>query len=427
MSQAASTNDQESVPASARARTGRGRLVRLGLLLLLLCLVSIGIAATRVWQSRRPQRCFARARAALDSGNLDALAREITMLEGSIDYAPHRHFLRGALLLKQGRMAEAVDHFDLAVEHPDLKVDTLILSGQASYQMGRAGGAQQLWEKALELDPDAADAHRWLGVLYYDLGAMQQAILHLKRVAELDPADPRPDRLMGLINKDYERFEKAIEHYRESLRRDPEQQGKTAVLLELAECEIRKLDYASALAALENCPADEKKLVFQAECHHNLGDNAKAQALLDEALARAPDDLPALLLRGTILRASGDLSGAAEAFAEATQHHSKDYHLRYKLAQTYRQLGEDELADEHAAAAEDLRKLWRKFSELHLAAVEQPVNADLRYQIGQIALQLDRPDLARNWFLAALLIDPGQANALEALESLDSVEAPPNP
>jgi tetratricopeptide (TPR) repeat protein len=330
-------------------------------------------------------------------------------------------------LLKRGRPAEAVNQFQLAVEHPDLNVDTLVLAGQASYQMGRAGGAQELWEKALELDPNAANAHRWLAVLYYDLGAMQQALGHLQRVAELAPADPRPDRLMGLINKDYERFNRAIGHYRESLRRGPRQKDREAVLFELAECQVKLRDFTSALATLQQCPPHEQKLVLEAECHHNLGDGAKAQALLEEALAQAPSDLPALMLRGTVLSTNGDLVQAKEAFEAAVRHHPKDYRARYKLAQAYRQLGDDESADKEMALAEDLRKLWRKFSELHLDAVEQPVNARLRYEIGQLARQLDRPDLAKNWFRAALLIDPELSEALDALKSLDSVEAGARP
>lgn len=427
MSEDTPTNLGESTPVAAPERGGYRRVFRPRILLLLLCLAAIGVAAVGVRWWRHPQRHFERGLAALESGDLGAVRREIALLDGSAEYAPHRHFLRGSLLLKQGHLADAVDEFDVAIRHPDLQVDSLILTGQAFYQMGRAGGAQSLWRRALELKPDAADAHRWMGVLYYDLGAMHDALAHLKRVAELDPTDPRPDRLMGLINKDYERFEKAVGHYRETLRRDPEQNGKDDVLMELAESEVKLHHYASALGTLERCPPNARKLALEAECHFNLGDSDTAHALLDQTLSRAPDDLPALLLRGMILRTEGDIQGAVDALSEAVHHHPKDYRVHYNLAQACRQLGDEKRADEHTAAAEELRKLWRRFSDLHLVAVDEPVNADLRFQIGQIALKLDRPDLARTWLHAALVIDPTHAEALKEMRTLDSMEVEPSP
>ncbi len=146
--------------------------------------------------------------------------------------------------------------------------------------------------------------------------------------------------------------------------------------------------------------------------------------MLDAALAQSPTDPAALGLRGTILSASGDLMAAVAALEIAVRHHPKDYHLRHKLAQCLRRTGNDQRADEQMAVAEETRRLWRKFSELHSDAIEKSIDAELCYQLGEPACQLDRPDFARDWFSAALMIDPGMPQAVAALKNLDGDETP---
>jgi len=70
---------------------------------------------------------------------------------------------------------------------------------------------------------------------------------------------------------------------------------------------------------------------------------------------------------------------------------------------------------ELAQQADTLKKLWTEFSELHAQAADQPDNADVRCQLGVLARQLDRPDLARSWFDAALAIQPNHAETLRQL------------
>jgi tetratricopeptide (TPR) repeat protein len=47
-------------------------------------------------------------------------------------------------------------------------------------------------------------------------------------------------------------------------------------------------------------------------------------------------------------------------------------------------------------------------------------NADLRYQLGLLARQLGREDLAVSWFTAALAIDPTHTDAQSALRLADA-------
>ena len=367
-----------------------------------------------------PQRRFALGMAALQAGDLDRVAAEAKQLDRDPRFALHQSFLRGASLLRNGAHKAALQEFEKCHDHPDLEQETLVLTGQALYQIGESGRAKLCWEQALALDPDMVDAHRWLGAMYFDLGAMDHAIEHLQRVSELDTKDPRADRLMGLINKDYERTHLAVTHYRESLRRDPRQADAEQIRLELAEVEIKQKEFAAALATAKECAPSTRQRIIEAECHLNLGEYEDAQRLISDALRESPNDFKALLLQGQILMESGEIDQAVAVFKKSVNQDPSDYHARFHLVQSLRRAGNEAEADRHEIISEELRAAWSKFSDLHIDAIDQPTNAEIRNEIAAIAEDLGRLDLARTWYRAALAIDPNNARALDGLRDVEA-------
>ena len=71
-----------------------------------------------------------------------------------------------------------------------------------------------------------------------------------------------------------------------------------------------------------------------------------------------------------------------------------------------------------------------KFSQLHQDAAADLTNVDVRYAMGETALELGRPDLAAVWFQSVLNINPEHAQATAALQAvvqqLNGSEAAPS-
>jgi tetratricopeptide (TPR) repeat protein len=387
-------------------------------ILWIVAVVAVGAAVMGFNYWRDPQRRYQRGVAALRAGDEPALQAAVASLDGYPRYAAHRAYLQGALYLRQGDVEKALQSFEGCHDHPDLECQTLVLTGQALYQTGHPGHAKLAWERALTLDPNTVDAHRWLGVMYYDLGTMGHAIRHLQAASKLDPNDPRPDRLMGLINSDYERPNFAIDHYRESLRRDPNQHDVDQIRLELAKCEVKQREFEAALKTLEPCPSSARQKAILAECHWNLGQHDLARRLIDEALAAAPDDVDAQLQKAQILLADSQVQQATNILRMAVEKHPYHYNARYQLGQILRRSGADAEAAQHEQRAEELQQIWARFSDLQIDAINQPTNAGLRFEIGTLAQQLGKIDLARSWYQAALAIDPTFLPAADALTAL---------
>ncbi len=358
------------------------------------------------WHARRPSQRFARALAAVDAQRFDQVQRELEALEDTPGYTVQCHFLRGVLLLRQERFFPALNEFGHAVDDPTLRVRTLVLSGEALYRVQDFRAAIGLFVQVLSQEPDSLDAHRWLAAAYYDLGLTTEALQHMVRVSELDPSDARPHRLMGLIQKDFENYAAAVKSYRESLRRNPQQPDRQTLLLELAECQLKLHQLQDALTSLAECPPSPNRWALEAECHYGRGDVAEARRRIEQTLEAAPANLRALFLHGTIFLDEGNAEAAVKVLSQAAAAYPKDYTVRFKLGRAYRRLGDSQNADEQGRIADDIKRVRLQFSKLHETAASEPNNADVRRQLAILANQLDRPDLARVWFQAALAINP---------------------
>lgn len=393
-------------------------------------LAATASAGGYVWYWRQPDRQFSRALEAVRRHDWQAVRQYAEALAPVPGFEPHAHFLRGGLLLESGKPMAALAEFGHSVDHADLRVATLTLSGRALYEARRWADAARLLRQAVEADPQAVEAHRYLALCYYALGLNRQTTVHLLRVAELAPEDPRPYRLLASMYKDFQEYAAAVENYQEALRRAGQGLAdRETMLLELAECQLQLQKPQAAAETLAAVPPGPDRWALEAECLRQQGRLDEAERLADQALRQRPALLAALLLKGDLCLARGDARTAADVLGRAQIAYPKNHHVVAKLMQAFRRLGDEARVRELARKADALKKLWTEFSELHAQASEQPDNADVRCRLGVLARELDRPDLARSWFEAALAIQPNHAETLRqwAIGSGSSAATLPTP
>jgi tetratricopeptide (TPR) repeat protein len=392
---------------------------RLFLLVLLLCLLGGGwIAYSAYRHLNSPRGRFEEAVVAWENDDLAQVQFALEDLRKFDEYAAHCHYLTGALLLRRGKLEEALEEFQYSAFHPDVEVDTHVLVGQVLYRMGRGGEAADRWSRALSVDEESVSAHRMLAKYYYDLGAMQQSLDHLRMVSILDPQDASSLRLMGAIHVDYDRNAEAVRDFRESLRREPEQIGMDEILGDYAESQIQLNEFEAALEILSKASRSPRQLTLMAECQLNLGGKEEAAKLIEETLQSQPTYVGALLLKGRISMEGSDPAAAVQSLRRAAELEPKNYGVRFQLARALQLVGRQEEANKENEFATELGKQIEKYSELNVRAIDEPDNADLRVEIGELAVYLDKLQLAREWFQAALFIDPTHERARKNFEAL---------
>jgi tetratricopeptide (TPR) repeat protein len=82
--------------------------------------------------------------------------------------------------------------------------------------------ARIAYERAIDLDPDMAEAHVNLGRLFHLSGERGRAEPQYREAVRLDPDDPMPHFNLGLLLEQSGRQDEAVHAYRQSILRDPD-------------------------------------------------------------------------------------------------------------------------------------------------------------------------------------------------------------
>lgn len=390
-------------------------------------LLAGGAAAAWYAATPSPQERFRRGVEAFRAGDRATLESQASALSGVQGYESQAALLSGMALFQKGRLRAAVETIGRATGNPETRAAAFSLAGEAFYKLHRPGDARQALTEAVRLSPEDVAARRWLASADYDLGLMPEALTHLRKVAELAPDDPRPDRLAGLIQKDFENYGEAVAPYRESLRRDPNRADADEVRAELAECLIKLLRPDEALEALAPAKDTATVLTLRGEAERAKGDAEASRRLFLRALEQDPNHARALTLLGTTETEAGSTADAIGHLEKAARLEPADFEVRYKLAQALRLAGRAADAEREDRRATELRELRTRFTDLHDRAMKAPTDAQVRCDLGKVALELGRDDLAAMWFEAALAIDGNRNDAREALIALGNAAAAGGP
>jgi tetratricopeptide (TPR) repeat protein len=385
---------------------------------------ALAVGAWR-WHALRPENCYRRGRAplargrSLTAGERQTVIRESRRLLAAPGWEPQGHLLAGLLFLSDERLEQALGELTHAAGAAATAAEALTAAAECHYLLGRHLPAIEAARAVLERDPDALDARRWLASAYYDLGATVHAARELEIIAAAAPGDPRPHRLLGLIHKDNEQFSEAVDHYRESLRRDPDQSDRPTILLELAESLVKLGRFEEAREVLDKCSRTAQTLTLAAACDESFGQTGDAREQLHAALALDPQFLAAKLQLGSLLLVAGRAGDAVSILEDAVRGAPYSSQAHFRLSQAYSRQGERDKAAEELRLMRETQAVEREFTDLHEEAARKPDDADVRCRIGALARQLDKPDLARLWFRAALAIQPDHAGARAALAEDD--------
>jgi Flp pilus assembly protein TadD len=96
----------------------------------------------------------------------------------------------GTFLVQEGRVDEAISHFQKALEiRPDYAEAQCNL-GLALFQKGRVDDAIAQYQKALQIKPDFAEAHFNLGNALLQKGKADEAVTHFQTALQIGPANP---------------------------------------------------------------------------------------------------------------------------------------------------------------------------------------------------------------------------------------------
>jgi len=188
---------------------------------------------------------------------------------------------------------------------------------------GRAADAVGVLQGALRRQARDAHAHALLGLALASLGQFERAVFHAQRARELALGDADVLGYLGSVYAMTGRPRDAVAVYRNALAASPDHLNSLEGLATLLALEQEHGEVEGLMRrALELRPRDGPFTAMLAGARHAVGRGDEALAIIEDALARAPDDTDLLHARAACMNSvpgvdPGQISAAHFRHGEA--------------------------------------------------------------------------------------------------------------
>jgi tetratricopeptide (TPR) repeat protein len=122
------------------------------------------------------------------------------------------HYNYGHMLSTESRFAEAILHFDKALQINPRYHDAYNNKGLALFELGKINEAIECFNEVLKLKPDFHRAYNNLGMAFYRLGKTELAVKQWLESVRLSPDDDTSHFNLGMEFIKQDKLDKAVEH-----------------------------------------------------------------------------------------------------------------------------------------------------------------------------------------------------------------------
>ena len=294
-------------------------------------------------------------------------------------------------------------------------------------------------KNAVQAMPKDAEPYYQIGLVYLGRGEFRGALASFQKASELDPkrtdAQLKVAEIMGRFGnaEQSEEAHRKLEGILAANTKDPE------VLDAIGALEFRSGRTDDALKRLEDAlqkfPTDFRSTIELTEMKLRKNDPAGAEAVLRQAVARAPQSVPIAIALGSLYEVAGKTAEAEAEFARACQLDPKNGTALMSLArfqaarkqlaeadQTYRRLAA--LADRkyrfvHAAFAFRYQSPAAGLAEMEPLAKADPGSQSARNLLIFMYMQTGKTEQVRRLVADALKRNPKDTDALIQKGSLE--------
>ena len=295
--------------------------------------------------------------------------------------------------------------------------------GLAAIAAGREDEALEDFGLAVEADPNDQVSHHEIGKILFRRGQVPEAIGHFRSAVRLAPKDASAWYNLAFAQRTAQKYSDAAESYRRYAALSPDDPDG---YYGLAECLRQSGQSGAAIAAYkqylgkENRPSEQKWMQRANERIAELQPKAEleesaAAALATAAPAAAPAEAPALVATRPPPAGSPDATSPAEPAGTRTIVHGANEPApatgRLALAAPV-DVSAKIAEGDSALAAKDFRVALYAYQD---AIMADPKSVPARVKAGQVYAKMGHDPEAIDQWNKAIALDPGNAEAQEAL------------
>jgi len=280
-------------------------------------------------------------------------------------------------------------------------VERYAQEGQAALAAGRYADAEKAFEKLRQLEPDMAEVHANLGLIYFEERKFEEAIPALRQALKLKPTLSKSDNLLAMSLSEIGHYDQAVPGLEKCLRRSTDTEIKRMCGLELERAYTGlRMDSKAVEVALElnRLYPDDPEILYQAgKVYGNFA------FLTMEKLAQvAPTSVWRHLAAAEAHESQGSYSQAIQEYKEVLRLEPDRPAIHYRIGRSL------------------MGRFWQRQSQEDLAAAEKefaeelqshPHNANAAYEIGEMRRKSKQNDEAQRYFELAIQHYPDFAEA----------------
>ncbi|MBC7965364.1 MAG: tetratricopeptide repeat protein [Fuerstia sp.] len=399
--------------------------------------IAIAAAAT-AWMVRGesradPQQRFEQAVEAARSEDWSTVAAITRELATRPEFESHTALLLGLRLAADGHFETALRSFKRATDNPETALPALVGAGRTLYLLQRYRESIAVLKRAVALDAEHDEAHRFLASAYYDIGAMDDAQKVLDAIIRFAPDDFRAYRFKAMILHDFELYDDALIQWNAAIERaklDPKflaycqfRKGECLIRLRRYDeacvtlAEVRLDPAGSAADGLPAADFAAQVLAARAEACLAIRRFDDSSRFASESLSLTPGNVAATLTAVRLAEEQQQNNDAILLLKTAIERHPFEAQLFGRMADILATTGQTEQAAVARSRSAELMKLQTHFAELHQQAIARPEDFAVRLRLAETAESLGRAGIAGMWYQAASGLAPQDAAVQQALQA----------
>jgi tetratricopeptide (TPR) repeat protein len=270
----------------------------------------------------------------------------------------------------------------------DDAVDRYTAEGQQAMAAGHYGEARTDFEQLAKLEPEVAEVHATLGVIYFTLHEYELAVSEVRTAQKLKPTLPKLDSLLGLSLGELGRYTEALPRLEKGFKQtaDPEVRRMCGLQLLRAYTGLGRDSDAmeTALALNRLYPDDPEVLYHTGRIYGNF-----AYVVMLKLHDKAPNSVWMLQAQGEANESQKDYAAAIIAFRHVLEIDPSRPGIHYKLGRIYLARFRDGQKPEDRDAA---------VREFNAELGVNPRNGNALYEMAVMQQQQGNLDEARTQF-----------------------------
>jgi tetratricopeptide (TPR) repeat protein len=274
-------------------------------------------------------------------------------------------------------------------------------AGQSALAAGDYAGAERAYEKLRVLEPEIAEVHANLGLIYFEERKFDQAVPALRQALKLKPSLVKSESLLAMSLSELGRYSEALPGLEKGFRRSSEPEIKRMCGLELERSYTAlKKDSKSVEVAIElnRLYPDDPEILYQTgKVYGNFA------FLTMEKLAQvAPGSVWRHLAAAEARESQGSYSEAIQEYRETLRLEPNRPGIHYRIGRSL------------------MGRFWQRQSQDDVAAAEKefeeelrshPDNANAAYELGEMRRKNGQTDEAERYFDQAVQYYPDFSEA----------------